>query len=72
MGKRRYDAQRIQSNELRRLKQARRLPWVTGPYYEDELSAMLDIPMGDPVSIEARKIVMERATRRTLRERRSR
>lgn len=64
MSRRRYDAQRIQANELRRIKLARRQPWIIGPYYRDELSAMLDIPMGYPQSIEAERIVAEREARR--------
>jgi hypothetical protein len=64
MSRRRYDAQRTHANELRRIKLARRRPWIIGPYYRDELSAMLDIPMGSPQSIEAEKIVAAREARR--------
>lgn len=63
MGKRRYDAQRTRANELRRIKLARRRPWIIGPYYRDELSAMLDMPMGNPQSIEAARISADRAAR---------
>lgn len=63
MSRRRFDAQRTRANELRRIKLARNRPWVIGPYYRDELSAMLDIPMGDPQSIEAARISRDRAAR---------
>lgn len=63
MSRRRYDAQRQRVNELRRIKLARRRPWIIGPYYRDELSAALDIPMGNPMSIEAERIADERAAR---------
>ncbi|MET4143857.1 hypothetical protein [Arthrobacter sp. UYCo732] len=64
MSRHRYDRQRVLANELRRLKLARQRPWVIGPYYRDELSAMLDIPMGDPQHIEAGRIAAERWARR--------
>lgn len=63
MSRRRFDAQRTRANELRRVKLARRRPWLIGPYYRDELSAMLDMPMGNPQSIEAARITLEREAR---------
>ncbi|ACL42219.1 hypothetical protein Achl_4268 (plasmid) [Pseudarthrobacter chlorophenolicus A6] len=63
MSRRKHDARRRHANELRRIKLAGRRPWILGPYYRDELSAMLDIPMGDPRSIEAERIVAERQAR---------
>jgi hypothetical protein len=65
VSRRRYDAQRIRANELRRIKQAGSRPWIIGPYYRDELTAMLDMPMGDPQHIEAGRIVAERAARKS-------
>jgi hypothetical protein len=62
---RRYDADRIRSNELRRIKLARHRPWIIGPYYRDELTAALDIPMGDPQHLEAERIVVEREARKS-------
>jgi hypothetical protein len=67
MSRRRYDAQRQRVNELRRIKLARRRPWIIGPYYRDELSAALDIPMGNPMSIEAERIANDRAAREVSR-----
>lgn len=64
MSRRKYDRQRTQANELRRIKLARRRPWIIGPYYRDELAAALDIGMGDPRHIEAGKIVAEREARK--------
>jgi hypothetical protein len=63
MGRRRYDAQRTRANELRRIKLARNRPWIIGPYYRDELSAALDMPMGNPQSIEAARITLDREAR---------
>lgn len=63
MGRRKYDAQRTRANELRRIRLAGRRPWIIGPYYRDELSAMLGIPMGDPRSLEAARISEERQAR---------
>lgn len=63
MSRRRYDSQRRHANELRRIKLAGRRPWVIGPYYRDQLSAMLDIPMGDPKQTEAARIIADRAAR---------
>lgn len=65
MSRRRYDEQRVRANELRRIKLARRRPWIIGPYYRDELAAMLDIAMGDPQHIEAGKVAAERESRRS-------
>lgn len=65
MSRRRYDEERTRSNELRRIRLARRRPWIIGPYYRDELTAMLDIAMGDPQHIEAGRIVAERAARKS-------
>lgn len=48
---------------MRRIKLARRRPWIIGPYYRDELSAALDIPMGDPKYIEAERIAEDRDAR---------
>ena len=64
MSRRRFDAQRTRANELRRIKLARHRPWIIGPYYRDELAAMLDSPMGDPQTIEAARIVEEREARK--------
>lgn len=63
MSRRKYDSQRQRANELRRIKLARRRPWIVGPYYRDELSAALDIPMGNPMSIEAEQIASDREAR---------
>jgi hypothetical protein len=63
VSRRRFDAQRTRANELRRIKLARHRPWIIGPYYRDELAAMLDSPMGDPQTIEAARIVAEREAR---------
>lgn len=63
MSRRRDDAQRTHANEMRRLKLAGRKPWIIGPYYRDELSAALDMPMGNPVSVEAARITLEREAR---------
>jgi hypothetical protein len=63
MSRRRYDAKRTRLNQLRRIKLAGRLPWIIGPYYRDELSAALDMPMGNPQSIEAARITLEREAR---------
>lgn len=65
MSRRRYDAQRTRANELRRIRLAKRLPWIIGPYYRDELAAALDIAMGDPQHIEAGKVVAEREARKS-------
>lgn len=65
MSRRRYDQERTRTNELRRIKLARKKPWIIGPYYRDELTAALDIAMGDPQHIEAGKIVAEREARRS-------
>jgi hypothetical protein len=64
MGRRRYDRQRILANELRRLRLARNRRWIIGPYYDSELGAQLDIPMGCPRNIEAAVIVTDRWIRR--------
>ena len=63
MSRRRFDDQRRRANELRRIKLAGRRPWILGPYYRDELSAALDIPMGDPKHLEAERIIDEREAR---------
>ena len=63
MSRRRYDRQRRYANELRRIKLASRRPWIIGPYYRDELSAALDMPMGDPRQTEADRIVEDREAR---------
>lgn len=63
MGRRRYDRQRLLANEMRRLKLAGRKPWIIGPYYRDEFHAELDMPMGNPMSIEAARITAEREAR---------